>query len=52
MLLGDSVRKINYSCYFFIPKGTPHCPLVIKRVGKPIIFIDARVMDPVAEVKG
>ncbi len=43
MLLGDKVRKINYSCYFFIPKGTPHCPLVIKRVGKPIVFIDARV---------
>jgi hypothetical protein len=43
MLLGDKVRKINYSCYFYIPKGTPHCPLVIKRVGKPIVFIDARV---------
>ena len=43
MMLGDRIRKINYSCYFFIPKGTPHCPLVIKRVGKPIIFIDARI---------
>jgi len=43
MFLGDKVRKIDYSCYFFIPKGTPHCPLVIKRVGKPIVFIDARV---------
>src|SRR4030042_1964500 len=45
MLLGDKVRKVNYSCYFFIPKGTPHCPLVIKRVGKPIIFIDARISE-------
>ena len=43
MFLGDKVRKVDYSCYFFIPKGTPHCPLVIKRVGKPIVFIDARV---------
>ena len=42
MLLGDEVRKIDYSCYFYIPAGTPHCPLVVKRVGKPIIFIDAR----------
>jgi hypothetical protein len=42
MLLGDKVRKVNYSCYFYIPKNTPHCPLVIKRVGKPIVFIDAR----------
>lgn len=45
MLLGDRVRKVDYSCYFFIPKGTPHCPLVIKRVGKPIVFIDARIND-------
>lgn len=45
MKLGEEMRHINYSCYFFIPKGTPHCPLVIKRVGKPIIFIDARIND-------
>jgi hypothetical protein len=43
MLLGDKVRKVDYPCYFFIPANTPHCPLVIKRVGKPIVFIDARV---------
>ena len=43
MLLGDKVRKINYPCYFFIPKNTPHCPLNIKRVGKPLVFIDARI---------
>ena len=43
MFLGDEYKKVNYSCYFFVPKGTPHCPLVIKRVGKPIIFIDARI---------
>jgi hypothetical protein len=45
MFLGDKVRKINYPCYFFIPKNTPHCPLVIKRVGKPLVFIDARVTE-------
>jgi hypothetical protein len=43
MLLGDKVRKINYPCYFFIPANTPHCPLDIKRVGKPLVFIDARI---------
>jgi hypothetical protein len=48
MLLGDKVRKINYSCYFFIPANTPHCPLVIKRVGKPIVFIDARVPEEIS----
>jgi hypothetical protein len=45
MLLGDKVRKVNYPCYFFIPKNTPHCPLVIKRVGKPLVFIDARISE-------
>ena len=45
MFLGDKVRKINYPCYFFIPKNTPHCPLVIKRVGKPLVFIDARTAE-------
>jgi len=48
MLLGDTVRKINYPCYFFIPKNTPHCPLVIKRVGKPLVFIDARIAEEAA----
>jgi hypothetical protein len=43
MFLGDKTRKINYPCYFYIPKNTPHCPLVVKRVGKPLVFIDARV---------
>lgn len=47
MLLGDKVRKINYPCYFFIPKNTPHCPLKITRVGKPIVFIDARLPEGV-----
>lgn len=47
MLLGDKVVKINYPCYFFIPKNTPHCPLVIKRVGKPLIFIDGRIPEGV-----
>lgn len=45
MFLGDRVRKINYPCYFFIPKNTPHCPLIVKRVGKPLVFIDARIND-------
>lgn len=43
MLLGDKVRKVNYPCYFFIPKNTPHCPLEVKRIGKPLVFIDARL---------
>jgi hypothetical protein len=41
--LDKKVYKINYPCYVFIPKGMYHCPLVVKRVGKPLIFIDARL---------
>jgi len=43
MRLGDKIVKINYPCYIFIPKNVMHCPLEIKRVGKPLIFIDARI---------
>jgi hypothetical protein len=40
---GEEILKINYPCYIFVPKGTKHCPLNIKRVGKPLIFIDASI---------
>jgi hypothetical protein len=43
MTLGKKIVKINYPCYIFIPKGVMHCPLNVKRVGKPFIFIDARI---------
>jgi len=43
MRLGDKIVKVNYPCYIFIPKNVMHCPLVVKRVGKPFIFIDARI---------
>jgi hypothetical protein len=35
-------RKINYPFYAYIPAGMSHEPLKITRVGKPLIFIDAR----------
>jgi hypothetical protein len=43
--LDNKVYKINYPFYAFIPAGTYHCPLTVKRLGKPIIFMDARVDD-------
>ena len=45
MTLGDKIVKINYPCYIFIPKGVMHCPLDVKRVGKPFIFIDSRITE-------
>ena len=43
--LDKKLYKINYPFYAYIPAGMYHCPLVVKRVGKPIIFIDARIAD-------
>lgn len=45
MTLGEKIVKINYPCYIFIPKGMKHCPLDIKRVGKPLIFIDVSITE-------
>jgi hypothetical protein len=45
MTLGDKIVKINYPCYIFIPKGVMHCPLDVKRVGKPFIFVDTRITE-------
>jgi hypothetical protein len=41
--LDDEWHKIDYPFYAYIPKGMSHEPLRITRVGKPLIFIDARV---------
>jgi hypothetical protein len=41
--LDDKWYKIDYPFYAYIPKGMTHEPLRITRVGKPLIFIDARV---------
>lgn len=43
LTLGDEILKINYPCFVFMPKGVMHCPLDVKRVGKPFIFVDSRV---------
>jgi hypothetical protein len=41
--LDKKLYQINYPFYAYVPAGMYHCPLIVKRVGKPIIFIDARV---------
>jgi hypothetical protein len=43
--LDNEWRRIDYPFYAFIPQGMVHEPLVISRVGKPLIFIDARFGD-------
>jgi hypothetical protein len=34
---------VDFPFYAYIPRGMTHEPLRITRVGKPLIFIDARV---------
>jgi mannose-6-phosphate isomerase-like protein (cupin superfamily) len=45
MEMDGKVFKINYPCYVYVPPNTPHCPLKVKRVGTPLIFIDVRLMN-------
>jgi mannose-6-phosphate isomerase-like protein (cupin superfamily) len=40
MTLGDKKEIITYASCVYIPKGLMHCPLNIKKVNKPITFID------------
>jgi mannose-6-phosphate isomerase-like protein (cupin superfamily) len=42
-VIDNKVEKINYPFYAYIPAGTWHMPLNVTRVGKPLIFIDARI---------
>jgi hypothetical protein len=41
--LGGETHLLTYPCWVFVPKGLSHCPLIVKRVTKPIIFIDVRL---------
>ncbi len=43
LTLDGKVNSITYTSWVYIPKGLMHCPLNVKRIGKPIIFIDARL---------
>jgi predicted thioredoxin/glutaredoxin len=43
LTLDGKVNSITYASWVYIPKGLMHCPLNVKRVGKPIIFMDGRL---------
>ena len=40
IFLGDKYEVINYASCVHIPAGMMHCPLIVKKVNKPFIFID------------
>lgn len=39
--LGDEKHILTKSCVVFVPKGLKHCPLVIRRVDRPIFHFTA-----------
>jgi hypothetical protein len=38
--LGGEKHRINTTAVVSIPKGVEHCPIVFKKVTKPIIFLE------------
>lgn len=52
MSLGEPLEKhiINYTSCVYIPAGLMHCPLNIKTVTKPIMFIDI-TLSPGASIR-
>jgi hypothetical protein len=43
LTLDGKLYLITYTSYAYVPKGMMHCPLNVKRVTKPLMFIDARL---------
>lgn len=39
--LGDEKHMLTKSCLVFVPKGMKHCPLIIRRVDRPIFHFTA-----------
>ena len=35
--LGDEKHHLTKSCVIFVPKGLKHCPMIFKRVDRPIL---------------
>ena len=52
LYLGEEKEKyiIDSSSFVYVPRGMMHCPLNIKRVTKPIMFIDV-VLAPEPDVR-
>ena len=45
VLVGEEGEKhiIDKATVFYIPKGFWHCPLDIKRIGKPVLFVHSTI---------
>ncbi len=43
--IGGEKQVITTTSVISVPAGTPHCPLVFKRVGKPLVFLEVMLTD-------
>jgi hypothetical protein len=43
--IGGEKQIITTTAIVSVPAGTPHCPLIFKRVGKPIVFLECMLTD-------
>jgi hypothetical protein len=34
--IGDEIHTVTRSCLIFVPRGTPHGPIVFKRIDRPL----------------
>jgi hypothetical protein len=41
--LEDEQYIITKSCFIFVPRGMKHCPLIVRRVDRPIIHLGSSV---------
>jgi hypothetical protein len=40
LFLGEKYEVINHAACIHVPAGLIHCPLIVKKVNKPFIFMD------------
>ena len=45
MFLGDRFERLDYAACIHVPAGLLHGPVVVKRVGKPVFYMDV-TLDP------
>jgi hypothetical protein len=43
--IGGEKQTITSTSVVSVPAGTAHCPLVFKRVGKPLVFLEIMLTD-------
>jgi hypothetical protein len=46
------IHRITSPCSVFIPKGMIHCPLIFKRVGKPVFFVHTSIAPKYMKIEG